>query len=173
MNNLTDTKSRLKTNGIFLQLTWLLAAAIVTFLLAVFVFKWEIFSSEMMFHFYDTYYVIYSLHVLIPLFLGINFTMFLVISWRKKFTKTFPNVVVLVSGILLVFSLVMLQRFFPGSAGNTTYQSLSATGVDAPAVDKMFADDAIFHLMLGMQLLTILALLHMAFHWGRSKSKPA
>jgi hypothetical protein len=150
----------------------LLIAAIVTLLMAVFVFGWQWLAPEIDIHLHDTYFIIYSPHFLIALFLGTGFILFLLKEFRNKFTRGLPNTIILAIGLALVFFLTILTRFFPVE-DRTYYPPLSSFAGENPELTKLDDSNTFVYIIIGLQVLTILALLHVAFHWGRSKSKPA
>jgi heme/copper-type cytochrome/quinol oxidase subunit 1 len=172
VKKLTDTGSRLNSSGIFSQLMWLVVAAVITILFAVFVLKWDV-SEEWRYvdvYFYDTYFIIGVSQVLPTLFLGVTLLIFLIKENSKKFSRSLPNAFILITGVLLIIFLSLGQRLFPDIEGWTIYPPLSALGgSESPRKSEAGADDIISYFLTGLQVLVTLSLLHVAWHRGRSK----
>ena len=151
-------------------------SVLVTLLITGLIFGWSFLQGTLDIHLYDTYFVSSSGTIIIPLLLFLNMAIFCIKETRQRFSRTVPNIVILLSGLLLIVSLatvsksfIRLSITFPG--GWTAYPPLAALPVELhehPLVPIVLNSITVF------QVVVTLVLLYITFLWGRSSTcRPA
>src|SRR5688572_11726144 len=116
---------------ILTELLWLAVAFIVTLLICRFVFSWDFKHGTLDLHLHDTYFVFTAATIIVPIFLLVTFALYFVKEIRKRFSRTLPNIILFVAGVLLVILLAFLNKEviklgMRTSGGWTMYPPLSA-----------------------------------------------
>ena len=117
---------------IFIEIIWLTVSLGLTTFLALFLFGNSFLSNTVDIHLHDTYFVIAPLHILLPLFFMVTFIVYFTKELRKSFRRTFPNWILIISGLTLVIALTFLTKIFSKffTGGWNLYPPLSALGPD-------------------------------------------
>jgi heme/copper-type cytochrome/quinol oxidase subunit 1 len=154
---------------VFKEIAWLAACIGASILLVQFVFNWN-FRNELDIHFHDTYLVIPAIIPILTMLLILIYLVYLVKELRQGFSRKFPNIVLLCSGICMIVMLNQLSYLVTQTMGFTWYPPLSSLGsseIKENPVIKMVID-----ILLVMQLLVILSLLYVTFRWGKRSDTP-
>jgi hypothetical protein len=154
---------------VLIQLLWLLMAGVAAMLLTGLIVNWQFSQSEIDIYFNDTYYVIDTWSFIFPLFLVLGLLIFLAKEFRNNFNRSLPNIIIIITGITLIYFLSIAHRYFPVFEGWTIYPPLSAPEEKVVGGSEPDASDIIRYFLTGIQVIVTLALLHVAYHWGKSK----
>jgi hypothetical protein len=160
----------------FVEFLWVISCALAALLIARFLFGWRI-NDTVDLHLHDTYFVFSSETVIIPFFLFLNFLVFCFKEARRLFSQTIPNIIMFVSGLLLIAymtnlgkDLIMAQTSF----GWTAYPPPSAVTDLFPVQKEAHPIVRVFaNVIIVFQLVIIFVLICVSFQWGtRWKRKP-
>jgi hypothetical protein len=154
------------------EFAWLFIAAIITVVFCWALFYWNLKSATFDFHFHDTFFVLDTWQVLIPIFLFVVFFLFFIKEAFKYFSQTIPNVVILITGLLLIGVLILLNREFLKvgvSIGWTSYPPLSALPEPKPTINFDPVTIVIANVITALQIIVTASLLVVTFRWGRGK----
>jgi heme/copper-type cytochrome/quinol oxidase subunit 1 len=163
----------MKGRSILIEVFSLAVAFMATMLFCRFVFLWDFRSGTLDLHMHDTYFVLAAETIIVPVFLLMTFIIYFVKEARKRFGRTFPNVILLVTGILLVVLLAYANREFikTGTSihgGWTSYPPLSGLTDSVSATLELDPFAALVtNVLTALQIVITLALLFAAFKWGR------
>ena len=157
----------------FIEIFWIVISVLLTLLITGLIFGWSFFKGTLDIHLYDTYFVSSSGTIIIPLLLFLNMAIFCIKETRQRFSRTVPNIVILLSGLLLIVFLtnvsktfLRLSTRFPG--GWTAYPPLAEFPVEHhehPLVP------IVVNLITVLQVIVTLALLYITFLWGRYRQQ--
>src|SRR5687768_13289462 len=101
------------------ELSWLGMSLILSAILAFIIFGGRLFSGITDLHLFDTYFVLDSLHALLPVFLVVTFTVYAVKVFRGAFSQVLSNWILLLTGfIILITFTFFINRLSPGFAGS-------------------------------------------------------
>ena len=161
------------------ELFWLTICFWLTVLLAAFLFGWDFLNEDLDIHLHDTYFVFSTWSILTPFFLFVTFVLYVVKEKRKSFSRTFPNWLIIISGLTLVFSVTLLIKKFSQFAnmltgGWTAYPPLSALKDPEPQLTENTLAKFIANFLTIVQFFILLLLLYVSYCWGtqkRSKQK--
>lgn len=159
-------------NKIFVELLWLVSSSIFTLLLSFLFFGRQVINHTIDIAFYDTYFVIEPIYILLPIFLLIIFVIYFAKEYRNSFARQLPNWILIIDGIALVITLTYLIIQFSGitNTGWTLYPPLSALGPDK--VQELAQDHGsqIISVILSiLQIFVISLLIFAAYRWGNRK----
>lgn len=153
------------------ELLWLTLSMGLTFLLVFALSGWTFSKDSLDIHVHDTYFVISRWLALTLLFCLVTFIIYFIKEFRKPFSQTFQNWLLLVAGLTLISSLAFLsQTFSQSSVGWTIYPPLSA-------LDKMIETGKntvakpVSNLLILIQIIIVSMLLFAVYHWGRQKNE--
>lgn len=154
---------------ILIEALWLTLSLMLTVLLALFLFGSSFLSSDLDLHLHDTYFIISKWFILTPLFLFVAFIIYIIKTFKQKFSKTLSNWILLISGLTLVIALTVLikvfSQFFIG--GWTLYPPLSALGPDKiPEMTENPLTKFIANFLTVMQTIVLLILVFVVYRWG-------
>ena len=157
----------------FIEISWIILSILVTLLITGLFFGWSFLKSTLDIHLHDTYFVFSPGTIVIPLFFLLNIITFCIKESRQRFSRTVPNVIILLSGLLLIIYLTNLSKSFmqPGttsSGGWTAYPPMSA--LQEANQEEMKEDplaNTIVNSITVLQLIVTIALLYISFLWGR------
>lgn len=155
---------------IWAELFWLTIAFLVTILTSVLLLGWD-FRSTLDLQRSDTYIVFTASTIIAPLFFLVAFITYFIKEGRNKFSRTLPNIIMVISGLLFILLLAFANREFikfGTNCGWTAYPPLSAIPEvqSGPVTLNPFADVMTKVLTL-IQIIVTIALLYATFHWGR------
>jgi heme/copper-type cytochrome/quinol oxidase subunit 1 len=149
---------------------WVTISALTALLIACFIFGWNFFTDTVDLHLHDTYFVISPEIILIPFFLLINFLIYYIKEARRNFSRSIPNIIILITGLLLVAYMTNIGKEMireGTSLGWTAYPPLSALQDPSP-VQKLEHPivNSLANSIIVFQLAMSLALLYVSFQWG-------
>lgn len=151
------------------ELVWLLVAVVITLILSATVFGWDVSSGTTDFYLFDTYFIVSVEIFLLLLFPLITYLLFAVKETRHRFGRSFPGLVIIVSGILLVAAVTVASRSLSFTGGFTLYPPLSAMNVSLTDERIVDAVDGLEVFVLAVQVIVITTIVYVAFRLGRSK----
>ena len=158
--------------SILTELSCLAVAIIVTILICRFVFLWDFSRDTLGLQLHDSYFVISAVSIIVPLFLLITFILYFIREIRTSFSRTLPNIILFVTGLLLIVMLAFLNKQFirlgTTMGGWTIYPPLSAL----PEVQHRGsilnpAASVVTNTLTVLQMVVTIALLYSAFRWGK------
>lgn len=172
LNLNTMTKPSLR---ILKELLWLAITFIAAILICYLLFDSDPRGVVLNLQMHDTYFVISRAIIILPVFLLLTFVLYFIKEIRNKFSRTVPNTIVLVSGLLLIIFLVFVNKsliVLGINSGWTAYPPLPMMPESAPEGPKLnpFAGRLV-NAFTVLQILVTVALLYATFQWGRS-TKP-
>ena len=157
---------------VFIELIWLTVSLGLTLLLSLFLFGRNFLSDTIDIHLHDTYFVIKSLYILLPIFFLVTFIVYLIKEFRNSFRRTLPNWILIIIGLTLVIALTLLIKAFSQlfMGGWTLYPPLSALGPDkVPELTQDPVTKFLTNIFTVLQILVLAMLLFVAFRWGTQK----
>jgi len=146
---------------------------VATLLICRFVFLWNRRHNTLDLHLHDTYFVFSAASIIVPLFLLLTFAFYFIKEIRNRFSRMFPNIILIAAGMLLVILLVFVNKEIlllgSSSGGWTMYPPLSGLPpqVEPGRVEMDPLISVITNAFTVLQVLVTGALLYAAFHWGR------
>jgi heme/copper-type cytochrome/quinol oxidase subunit 1 len=152
----------------------LTASLSLTILLASFLFGWTSLKGDLDIHLHDTYFVISSWLILIPLFFLVTFIIYFIKEFRKQFSRTFSNWLLIIAGVTLIISLTFLIQSFSQFliGGFTLYPPLSALGPDKiPELTQDPVAKFITSFLTVIQIVVLFMLLFFVYCWGTQKKR--
>jgi hypothetical protein len=159
---------------VLIEIIWLIIAVILCALTGVWLFG-NVFKETIDIHFYDSVFIASPILVLLPFFLLFVFLIFFFKELRNKFSKLFPNIVILIAGLFLIYLVHYVGKEFVRlsymSRSSTVYPPLSGLGQEnngSPVKDKFL--DGFLNALTVIQILITLVLLYVVFRWGYSKT---
>ncbi|MDQ3681545.1 MAG: hypothetical protein M3352_00565 [Bacteroidota bacterium] len=157
------------------ELSWLAISLIVTILIAIYILNWTFLKSNLDIHLNDTYYIFSAVAVILPLFLLMTFLLFSIKEARNGFGRTFPNIIILISGLLLITLIIVVNKEIlkmGRSGGWTVYPPLSALPHVEPGNSNQNSFVAIIiNTLTVLQLIVTISLLYIAFRYGTQRKK--
>ena len=94
------------------ELFWLSASLIITILLSIFLFGWSFQKTNLDIQFNDASFLLSAFTFIAPLFLLITFIIFSIKGIRKLFSQSLPNIIIIISGLLLIFLITAISKEF-------------------------------------------------------------
>lgn len=94
------------------EVLWLALAVILTIISAFLLFGQSFVKGVADIHLGDTYFVITSWYLLVPVFLIFTLIIYFIKAVSNKFTSKFANIVLLITVVLLIVSLNVLLKMF-------------------------------------------------------------
>lgn len=152
------------------ELFWLGASLVLTILLSIFLFGWSFQKANLDIQFNDTNFLLSAFTFIAPLFLLITFMIFCVKEIRKMFSQSLPNIIIIVSGLLLIFLITAISKEFLKigvTIDGRTRSSLSGNG--GVKLENTFTT-IITNLLTVIQLLVTFTLLYITYRWGRNRN---
>ena len=153
------------------ELLWLFIAFGLAILICYFIFDWDIRGVVLDPQMADTYLVLSTATIVSPVFLLVAFLLFFIKESRKKFIRKIPNAILLMTGLGLITLLAFLNKtlvMLGTNYGWTAYPPLSMLPESAPEGPKLNPLAAVgTNIVTILQILVTIALLYMAFHWGK------
>ncbi len=125
-------------------------------------------ESTLDIHIHDTYLILAAEHVFIFLFVVISFFVFFILEALKKFSRTLPNILLLIAGIVLILFFGLAGTWLGSLNSWTIYPPLSGHGDGYP--QELGVELNYFsRILLALQILWIFFLLVIAYMWGRQR----
>ena len=156
---------------ILTELFWLAIAFIVAAFICYFLFDWDARGAIVDPQRSDTYFVISTGTIVPPVFLLVTFVLYFIKEIRKRFSKTVPNSILLITGLLLIIVLAFANKsliVLGTNYGWTAYPPLSMVPELGPEVAELNPFAAgLANALTVLQILVTLALLYVVFHWGK------
>ena len=162
-----------KFKPVFIEISWIMISILFTLLITGFIFDWSLPESTIDIHLHDTYFVFSLGTILLPLFFLLNIVIFSIRETRQGFCRTIPNIIILLSGLLLIIYLTNLSKNFirvgtTFSDGWTAYPPLAALQeAQQEQMKEHLLVTIIVNSITVLQLLVTLALFYISFLWGR------
>lgn len=153
------------------ELLWLLIAFIVASVICYLVFDWDARGAIVSLQKHDTYFVLSTAMVIPPVFLFMTFVLYFIKESRNRFSKKLPNIILLITGLLLITLLVFVNRElgkFETNYGWTAYPPLSMLPQSPPQGAQTNPFSIVVNVLTVLQILVTIALLYAVFHWGRN-----
>jgi hypothetical protein len=163
-----------KFKPLFIEISWIMLSILLTLLITGFIFDWSLLENTIDIHLHDTYFVLSLGTFLFPLFFLLNIVIFSIKEARQGFCKTVPNIIILLSGLLLIIYLTNLSKNFirvgtTFSRGWTAYPPLAALHeAQQEQMKEHLLVTIIVNSITVLQLVVTLALLYISFLWGRN-----
>ncbi len=154
------------TKNLLRDLVWLCFACCITMVVFIVYLKWDGNSDTIVIHYHDTYYVIAAEHAFLLLILVICFVLFFVLEALKKFRRPVPNILLLLTGLVLVVIFAVASTWLGPMNSRTLYPPLSGLE-DGYSQESDMALPYISKILLSLQITWILFLLVIVFMWGR------
>jgi hypothetical protein len=156
------------------ELIWFVVIAAITWLIARFVLGITIQKPQIDIHFHDSYFVIASLQILLPLFTFLLFIVYCVRVYALRFQASLPNWIMLLLGIVLIVQSSFLMEICSTILlmGNTMGSpiSIGSTGFFAEDVSPAIFSQ-LSTMLFFVQLFVAIILVWMSFNWGQAKQK--
>ena len=167
---------QIKTRQILREIVWLILAGLFSFLVGHFLFGLSLSNSALDIHLHDTYSVVDNSYLIAPFFVFTLFVIYSIRTFKNRFSISFANWTMLLSGTFLVFGLTFLTKIFYqlSFAGLTLYPPLSQLGPDKLSELKpnpLF--DFAAKILMVIQILALTTLLYLTYCWGRMKKRTA
>jgi len=148
---------------------WLTVSLSITFILLIILFDSQFISSSISILLYDTYFEIPSWQVVTSLFLFVTLIIYISKEFKNRFSRSWPNRILLTCAILLIIFLALLNHSLNNMThGWTLYPPLSALG-PTTLEESEKADDAFIHSITTFftifQILLALAILLICYRW--------
>lgn len=150
------------------DLLWLCIAFCITMVVFIVFLKWDGNSDTIDIHSYDTYYVIAAEHAFLFLFLVTCFILFFVLEALKKFRRPVPNILLLLTGLVLVVIFGVASTWLGPMNSWTLYPPLSGLE-EGYSQESDMALPYISKILLSLQIIWIVFLLVIAYMWGRQR----
>src|SRR5215216_2763065 len=93
-----------------IEISWILMSILLTLLITGFIFDWSFPTTTVDVHMHDTYFIVPSATIVIPLFLLLTIMVFCVKEISRRFNRTLPNIVIILCGLLLIIYLTDLSK---------------------------------------------------------------
>lgn len=154
---------------ILTELFWLAIAFIVTMLIYLLVLHGD-FAGTLDFHRHDTYLVFSASGIIIPAFFLVTFTLYFIKETCNRFSRTLPNIIMLITGLLLITLLAFANKEFiqlGTSSGWTAYPPLSGLPNVEPGSAELNPFATVTNALTVLQIIVTIALLYATFQWGR------
>jgi cation transport ATPase len=167
-----------KFKPLFIELMWLGLILNATVFITIFVFGWTFLSNHFDIRLHETYFTISSWKIVLPLFVFFAFFIFLVKEIRHQFSRKASNIIMLVTGSILILLLATINKqviisemvyfgdsaVFPPLSAMSEAQMKKAIG---PAIH------VVSNSLTVIQFLVTASLLYVAFKMGRNHLVPA
>lgn len=154
-----------------IELLWLTIAFIVAALICYLVFDWNARGAIVDPQMHDTYFVLSTVTIIPPVFLLVTFVLYFIKESRKRFSRKVPNIILLMAGLSLITILAFVNKalvVLGTNYGWTVYPPLSMVpqvGPEGPELNPFAA--VVTNVLTVLQIMVTVALLYVAFHWGR------
>lgn len=158
------------SRNFLLHSIWLAISIVLTILILIFLFRWDLKNLTIDFHIHDTYLVIYVWHLIIPLFLKLTFFIFFIKEMIKGFTDRGANFIILLSGFLAIVFLGLTNKFllFVGTNINWTIYPL-LSGLESETNNTIDPGiDQISNLVMLTQFVILALVIIVSYKWGRN-----
>ena len=156
------------------EFLWLLAAAVLTIMIAYNRFGKSITDDTLDLHLHDTFFVISRWMVLIPLFLLVTFLVFFIKTQISKTSTDFSYIVFILSGLALGISITLIIKTLSisGIVGFTTYPPLTALGITEISPPNMDSFSIfLINSLTAIQIIILGITIYSAFQFGIKKHK--
>ena len=153
------------------ELLWLAIAFIAAALICYLLFDWDARGAIVDPQRSDTYFVISTATIVPPIFLLVTFVLYFIKEISNRFSKTVPNTILLITGLLLIILLAFVNKsiiVLGTNYGWTAYPPLSMVpelGSEGPELNPFAA--VLTNVLTVLQIMVTVALLYAVFHWGR------
>ncbi|MBN8822256.1 MULTISPECIES: hypothetical protein [unclassified Spirosoma] len=148
-----------------IELFWLALAFAISVLICLAIFGRSLVGGSVDIQLYDTYFVLSSAWVVFPLFLIVSFLLFLVKEGRIRFSRTLPNLIILVLGLLLV---ILFSRMSVAITKLWTSVSVLPSPDQPTPLEDPFVV-IMTNSLIGLQVAVTLALVLVGFYWGKRR----
>jgi hypothetical protein len=153
------------------ELSWLCISLALSTILAFIIFGRRLFSGITELHLFDTYFVLDSLHALLPVFLVVTFAVYGIKVFRSSFSQAFSNWILLLTGLAVIITFTFFIELLQSFAGSlTSYPPLSASG--QTQFTKPTPDPAARFMITCLnviQFTVLIILLYTTYRWGKSR----
>jgi hypothetical protein len=160
----------LKSKPILIELAWLLLAAAITLALSALLFREQVFEKTIDINLYDTYFVIPTKVILIPLLINTGFIIFYSKERKHSFSRKAQNIITLVLGLLLLVALAYLNHFISifMMQDLTIAPPLNNPLNPEPVQDVNLSGNIVLRTIIILQVAIVLLLIRLAYSWGKS-----
>lgn len=159
------------------EIYWLLGTIFTVLILNTLFFGFNGFKSESVIdiNVHDTYYVISNLDVLLLMFVGVHFIIYLIRVLNNKFKTVAANVMLMIS-IIALFVVIkginsILELFMVQNSGWTINPPLSTDGIEHEIESKENRFDLYVNLLFYTQVLLMIFLAFIGFKTGQKYKK--
>jgi hypothetical protein len=167
-----------KFKPLFIEVIWLGLILNATVFITIFVFGWTFLSNHFDIRLHETYFTISSWKIVLPLFVFFAFFIFLVKEIRHQFSRKVSNIIMLVTGSILILLLATINKqviisemvYFGDSAVFPPLSAMSETQMKkaiSPAIH------VVSNSLTVIQFLVTFSLLYVAYKMGRNHLVPA
>ncbi len=152
------------------ELVWLIISLVITLLISLLLFKVDFTISTVDLYVKESYYIFQQWTLLLPLYLFINFLIYLIKTATSKNRSQLERWILLISGLALVLTLTFLIKTVSqtNSSGWTVYPPLSQSG---PTTLPDEASDPelnqIGNILLILQAIILLILFYSVYTWKK------
>lgn len=157
------------------ELVWLLVVMTATVIIAALLFGKVFFSGTLDIHLHDTYFVMQSWLLLMPIFLLLTFGTYFIREKQKSFVRPFNNGLLAIVGIalivLLTFVIQNVSQFL--TVGSTIHSPQSTLGIanniSNPTVSTFTQSPAakiVSSFLIIVQCTVLVLFSYFLFHWG-------
>ena len=153
------------------EFLWLALALVATLLIIYFFLDWEPGRRSVDIQFYDTYVVITVWLVITTLFVLLVFLFFFIKETRKRLYRSFPNLIITLSGLLLIALLAKINKDFLKLAMESGWLAHPMPAGSSRVHEPYYFVDYVTNSLTVIQLSVTLALLLVMFQWGRGSVK--
>lgn len=156
------------------ELVWGILAILLTFLLTRILFGSFILAGTIDIHLHDTYYIVQSWLLLMPLFFFTTFLLFSTKTCIRIFSTPYSYWILLASGIFFVGSLSFLINKLSqvATAGWSVYPPLAESGqLHYPVPQPAPLSNILTNFLLLIQLLILIITVFVAYRLGKSAQK--
>lgn len=150
------------------DITWLIVALVTALLICRFILNLANTRDTLDIHIHDTYLILAAEHVFIFLFVVISFFVFFILEALKKFSRTLPNILLLIAGIVLIFFFGIASTWLGSLNSWTIYPPLSGLE-DGYTQEQGESLHYISRILLSLQILWVFFLLVIVYMWGRTR----
>jgi len=151
------------------ELFWLSASLIITILLSIFLFGWSFQKTNLDIQFNDASFLLSAFTFIAPLFFLITFIIFSIKGIRKLFSQSLPNIIIIISGLLLIFLITAISKEFLKMGVRIDSDSQSSSLGNRNVRIENSITTIITNLMTVIQLMVTFILLYITYRWGRNR----
>ena len=153
------------------ELLWLVVVLVITLLICRFAFVWDYRRGTVDLHLHDTYFVLSAATAIIPIFLLITFLLYFLKEFRYRFSRTLPNIILFVAGILLVGLLVFINQEIGKLQTRTGGWTMYPPQEESRNIEPDSLLEGVTHVFTALQVVVTIALLYAAFQWWKKLNK--